>query len=78
MREVEPAPTQIPELIKHLQAADRDRRALQPSTPGYHRAAAEVERLSRQIFEEATAEEERARRWGHYGGAAGGSPKPQG
>jgi len=77
MRDGQGAPTVIPELIKHLQAADRDRRGLQPSTPGYDRAAAEVERLSRRIFEEATAEEERARREAHYGRAAGGLPRPQ-
>jgi hypothetical protein len=71
MREPERAPTVIPELIRHLQAADRDRRASQPSTPGYHRAAEEVERLSRRIFEEATAEEERARRKTRYGRAPG-------
>jgi hypothetical protein len=58
MREVERQAPGIPELIKHLQDADRYRRAMQPSSPGYHRAAEEVERLSRRIFEQATAEEE--------------------
>ena len=78
MREVERQATGIPELIKHLQDADRYRRALQPSSAGYHRAAEEVERLSRQIFEQATAEEEQARRQGRQRPAARTSLKPQG
>jgi hypothetical protein len=77
MREAERQATGIPELIRHLQAADRERRALQPSTPGYDSAAAKVERISRRIFEEAAAEEERAQRKARYGRGAGGSPKPQ-
>jgi hypothetical protein len=77
MREAERQAPGIPELIKHLQAADRDRRALQPSTPGYDRAAAEVERLSRRIFEEAPEEEERARRTARYWRSIVGAPKPR-
>jgi hypothetical protein len=77
MREPERQAPGIPELIKHLQDADRYRRAMEPSTPAFHRAAAEVERLSRRIFEEANAEEARARRQARYGPGAEGSPRPQ-
>jgi hypothetical protein len=69
-------PTVILELIKRLQDADRYRRALRPSSAGYQRAAAEVERLSRRIFQEATAQEEQARRQADRA-ARSVSPKPQ-
>jgi hypothetical protein len=78
MRDAERQATGIPELIRHLRDADRYRRALRRSSAGYHRAAEEVERLSRRIFEEATAEEEQEHRQVGQRPAASRSPKPQG
>jgi hypothetical protein len=77
MRQPERQAPGIPELIKHLKDADRYRRALPPSTPGYQRAAELVERLSRRIFAEATAEEEEARHQARPGPGPSTSPKPQ-
>jgi hypothetical protein len=78
MREAERQAPGIPELIKHLKDADRYRRALPPSTPGYQRAAELVERLSRRIFAEARAEEEEVRPQARQRPAARTSRKPQG
>jgi hypothetical protein len=69
--------TVIRELISRLQDADRYRRAFRPSSAAYHRAAREVERLSRRIFEEATAEEEQARRQARQRPATSRSPEAQ-
>lgn len=76
MGEAERQAPGIPELIERLKDADRYRRALPPSTPGYQRAAELVERLSRRIFAESKAEEEQARRQAAQ--ARSVSPKPEG